>query len=118
MREQTITVSTDSQNFYDPETSLNGSSSFNVFSTSCFADRTQEEQTRTKVCRKKKISGKTKENRFYFFLLLLENLEQFLVKAKFHYGSLFGTGSEHVRSWLVPNSITLAGSEPAPNQLA
>jgi len=39
----------------------------------------------------------------------------FLVKAKFHYASQFGAGSEHVRSWFVPNSITLAGSEPAPN---
>jgi len=34
---------------------------------------------------------------------------------------MFGAGSElasvmeHVRSWFVPNSITLAGSEPAPN---
>jgi len=37
------------------------------------------------------------------------------LKAKFHYASSFRAGSEHVRSWFVPNSITLAGSELAPN---
>jgi len=41
-----------------------------------------------------------------------------LVTATFHYTSWFEAGSKHVRSWFVPNSITLAGSEPAPNQLA
>jgi len=34
-----------------------------------------------------------------------------MLKAKFHYASLFGAGSELVRSWL------RTGSEPAPNQL-
>ena len=39
-----------------------------------------------------------------------------IVKAKFHKASLFGACLELVWSWFEPNSITLAGSELAPNR--
>jgi len=38
------------------------------------------------------------------------------VTARFHYASWFGACSELVWSWFVTNSITLAGSELAPNR--
>jgi len=40
-----------------------------------------------------------------------------LLKAKFHYASWFGAGSELVRSWFESDSVMEFGFEPARNQL-
>ena len=48
---------------------------------------------------------------------LMNTASQLLLKAKFHYTSWFGAGSELVRSWFEPDSVMEFGFEPVCDQL-